>query len=121
MYRPFLRPGIVSVVLLLHALNATSPAHAVGAAAMTVEDRRLAGRAVQRALETKLSGISVRWNNDASGNAGSVTPVRTYRTTGGRYCRVYEERLFRRDVLSDGRQKTACRGDRGTWRDIPQK
>ncbi|MDP6708415.1 MAG: RT0821/Lpp0805 family surface protein [Alphaproteobacteria bacterium] len=110
---------IFSVVLVLHAGLATVAARAAEPVEMNAEDRRLANGAVQKALETRLSGTSTFWRNDASGNAGAVVPVRTYRTKGGRYCRVYDQRLFPREARVTARQRTACRDDRGIWRNIP--
>src|SRR5882724_3151299 len=53
-------------------------------------DRRLAAQATHRALETTPSGKSVPWNNPDTGHAGTVTPVHTYQTPSGAYCREYE-------------------------------
>ncbi len=78
-------------------------------------DKRMAREAEQRALETSPSGRSVAWQNPDSGHAGTVTPVRTYQTANGSYCRDYQT-----TVTIDGKQEratgTACRQPDGTWR-----
>ncbi len=78
-------------------------------------DKRLAGEAAQRAMESSPTGRSVTWQNPDSGHAGTVTPVRTYQTANGTYCRDYQS-----TVTIDGKQEqasgTACRQPDGSWR-----
>src|SRR5262245_20146370 len=78
-------------------------------------DRRLAAEAAHRALETTPSHQSVAWRNPDSGHAGTVTPVRTYQTAEGTYCREYQT-----TVMIEGRQErgygTACRQPDGSWK-----
>jgi surface antigen len=50
-------------------------------------DKRLADEAAQKALETAPTGRSVAWRNPDNEHSGTVTPVRTYQTAGGTYCR----------------------------------
>ena len=77
-------------------------------------DRRLAAQATHRALETTPSGKSVPWNNPDTGHAGTVTPVHTYQTPSGAYCREYETTITinGRPERSYGR---ACRQPDGSW------
>ncbi len=78
-------------------------------------DRRLAAEAAHQALETAPSHRSVAWRNPDSGHSGTVTPVRTYQTPGGTYCREYQTA-----VTIEGRQErgygTACRQPDGSWK-----
>jgi len=78
-------------------------------------DRRYAAEAAHQALETAPSHRSVAWKNPDSGHAGTVTPVRTYQTAEGTYCREYQT-----TVTIEGRQErgygTACRQPDGTWK-----
>ncbi len=78
-------------------------------------DKKLAGEAANRALETAPSGQSVAWKNPDSGHSGTVTPTRTYQTTGGTYCREYQT-----TVTIDGKDEraygTACRQPDGSWK-----
>jgi surface antigen len=78
-------------------------------------DREKANAAAAQALESVPSGQSVAWRNPDSGNTGAVTPVRTYQTSTGQYCREYTQ------TISVGGEKhksygTACRQPDGSWR-----
>lgn len=70
--------------------------------------------AVQSVLEEQPSGQSFRWSVPRVAE-GSVTPLRTWRSASGHWCREYVERL----QLTDGRRYTArgtrCRSDDGRW------
>jgi surface antigen len=78
-------------------------------------DRQRANAAAAQALEAVPSGQSVTWRNPDSGNAGTVTPVRTYQTATGQYCREYTQTI---NVGGERHQSygTACRQPDGTWR-----
>ena len=54
-------------------------------------DRQLTAAAFGEALDTQLSGQSVDWRNPDSGSSGSVTPLRTFRASDGRWCREYAQ------------------------------
>lgn len=82
--------------------------------------RALVARAIEGqqlldgALENKLSGTSVDWQDAATGQSATVTPVKTYRRKEGGFCREY--RIDRH--TSDGREierGIACRTDDGRW------
>lgn len=78
-------------------------------------DKRLAGDAAQKALETVPSGTSVAWQNPDSGHYGTVTPVKTYQTDPGTYCREYQTTV----TINGKKEKaygTACRQPDGTWK-----
>ncbi len=80
-------------------------------------DKRMAAEAAQRALETSPTGKPVSWQNPDSGHYGTVTPVKTYQTAGGSYCREYQQ-----IVTIDGKQEkaygTACRQPDGSWKTV---
>ena len=78
-------------------------------------DRQRANAAAAQALESVPSGQSVAWRNPDSGNTGAVTPVRTYQTSTGQYCREYTQTI---NVGGERHQSygTACRQPDGTWR-----
>jgi surface antigen len=82
---------------------------------MDAADRERANTAATQALESVPSGQSVAWRNPDSGNAGAVTPVRTYQTSTGQYCREYTQTIT---VGGEKHQSygTACRQADGTWR-----
>ena len=78
-------------------------------------DRRLAAEAAQKALETAPTGNAVAWKNPDTGHYGTVTPMKTYQTAGGSYCREYQT-----TVTIDGKAErgygTACRQPDGSWK-----
>jgi len=82
---------------------------------MDAADKRQAQAATTKALESAPSGTSTHWKNPDSGHSGSVTPVRTYQTQSGQYCREY-----RQTVMIAGEQNeaygTACRQPDGSWK-----
>jgi surface antigen len=82
---------------------------------MDAADKRQAQAATSKALETAPSGTSTQWKNPDSGHDGSVTPVRTYQTSSGEYCREY-----RQTVMIGGEQNEAygkaCRQPDGSWK-----
>jgi surface antigen len=66
------------------------------------------------ALDRRLSGATLTWANPASGSSGSVTPLRTFQTADGRWCREFEARVDA-PVWGERRVGIACReGER--WR-----
>jgi len=79
------------------------------------KDRLLMEKSSQQALEYSPSGKSVPWSNPDNGNSGSVRPVKTYRTSEGKYCREYTQ-----DVMIGGESHKAfgkaCREPDGHWR-----
>lgn len=80
-------------------------------------DQRRANQTAMRAFETTPSGSSASWRNPDNGNSGAVTPVRTYQTASGQYCREYQQ-----TVTIGGQQEksygTACRQPDGSWKII---
>lgn len=77
---------------------------------------QLARATVQEALETQRSRASLSWTDEDDGSRGEVTPLRTFRTTAGYYCREYVEVV---ETAADGRtqrQRTACRDSDGQWK-----
>lgn len=68
----------------------------------------------QYSLEHTRTNQTTSWRNPDSGNYGSITPVDTYQTTAGRYCREYLQQIV---VGGEPRQAygTACRQPDGSW------
>jgi len=77
-------------------------------------DREKARAAASQALESVPSGQSVAWRNPDSENSGVVTPVRTYQTATGQYCREYMQTIT---IGGERHQSygTACRQPDGNW------
>ncbi len=84
---------------------------------MTEIDVQMAERTLQTALEAEVSDTSRRWHNPQSGAAGSVTPVRTYRTVSGVFCREFEETITT-NGNTETRRDTACRDRQGVWQPL---
>jgi len=82
---------------------------------MASDDVLLADATVQRALEKALSEDARAWRNTSTGNEGTVTVERTWRTASGIYCRAYRETLTigKRTELY---RAIACRDPDGIWR-----
>lgn len=77
-------------------------------------DQLHAQQAAQTAINTAPSNQTVVWQNPNTGNYGSTTPLRTYQTQSGQYCREYQQ-----EVTVGGRTQraygTACRQSDGSW------
>jgi surface antigen len=78
-------------------------------------DVTIASRLMQTALEKAPDGTTRRWTNDQTGNSGEITPLRTYATEDGHFCREFREELAVGGTT--GRfYHTACRDDaRWIW------
>jgi surface antigen len=77
-------------------------------------DAAYASRAQYQALEYSPSGYVTPWQNPDTAHYGSVTPIETYESAGGTYCREFQHRAQiggrSRDVYG-----TACRNPDGQW------
>ena len=73
--------------------------------------------AVQGALEKLTSGKAKAWESGDGAYRGSVTPLRTFKTSKGLFCRDY-----RVTVTAHGRtgsyDRTACRSAEGAWEPV---
>ena len=121
-----LRPSMLLFVAVtaIGACTSTNPTSSNGVAdrragmpAMTDLDVQMAERTLQFALEAEVSENSRVWRNPQSGAVGSVTPVRTYRTVSGLFCREFEETITTNGNTETYRD-TACRDRQGVWRPI---
>ena len=78
-------------------------------------DRLAMQNSTQTALEKNKTGSPSTWRNPDTGNRGTVTPTRTYRTEAGRYCREYQQTI----TVGGKTEKAygrACRQPDGSWR-----
>lgn len=118
--------GATAGGLLAAALGGKGPGIAAGAILggliggtigdrLDAADREHANTAAAQALEAVPAGQSVPWRNPDSGNTGAVTPVRTYQTSTGQYCREYTQTI---NIGGEKHQSygTACREPDGSWR-----
>ena len=77
-------------------------------------DVALAAEVVQTALESAADGAARSWTNRQTGNHGEITPLRTYVSESGAFCREYREEL---SVGGDAGRfyHTACRDAAARW------
>lgn len=72
-------------------------------------------RTAQRALEGNRTGATSTWRNPDSGHRGTVTPMRTFETASGQFCREFQQ-----PVTIGGNTEsafgTSCRQPDGSWR-----
>jgi surface antigen len=78
-------------------------------------DRQVRNEALMAALEKSVSGETVAWENPDSGRYGSITPVRTFKTTRGQWCREYAADEWLGDK-QEMRRAIACREAEGQWK-----
>lgn len=78
-------------------------------------DQLYAEQTALHSLERAPTGTTSSWVNPDSGHSGAFTPVRTYQTAGGAYCREYQQ-----TVTIGGKTEqaygTACRQPDGNWK-----
>ncbi len=78
-------------------------------------DKLFANRMAQGSLEQAPSGQSSTWKNPDNGHSGTFTPTRTFQTTGGGFCREYQQTV----TVGGDTQRAfgkACRQPDGSWR-----
>ena len=96
------------------AAAAPAPGPEDAYARLAPEDVALAAATMQKALESSPDGERLGWKNGATGRSGGITPLRTYVTAGGYYCRTYQEELRGADGADRFRHE-ACRNEDGAW------
>ena len=75
-------------------------------------ERSVLAETINRALETQVSGESLDWRS--GGSMGRVTPLRTYRSRSGHWCREYS-RTTRFNGEPIAVRALACRNEAGQW------
>jgi len=109
---PVIRPA--ALVVLILSLPAAAHVRKVHAG-LDPETHKALNAAMQIALETHVSGRGRQWSVPNSSYSGRVTPVRTWRSRSGHFCRAFVE-IVR---LPSGVERTgsgrACRSDAGNW------
>ncbi len=84
-------------------------------------DRELAWTTRQSALEKRVSGKSEHWTNDGTAASGATTPLATWKTDEGVYCRAFEEVVLRAGGAPLSDTRTACRDGDGIWKLAPEQ
>ena len=71
--------------------------------------------ALYDALELRVSGETVAWENPDTGYRGEITPVRTFKNRDEQWCREYTLREAGASQSEDLRRAVACREASGNW------
>lgn len=98
------------LITALVAFAVASPVAAHAASPAEIE------RAVQYALEKLPSGTLT--NTVDAGTKIAVTPVRTWKSVSGHYCRQYELTVTRPGGAPERSESTRCRDNDGVWKKI---
>jgi surface antigen len=77
-------------------------------------DRAYATRTAHQTLEAAPTGAVAQWSNPDTGHSGTFTPVRTYQTNQGQYCREYQQTVTVGGKVQSA-YGTACRRPDGSW------
>lgn len=113
-------------VLIAIALSACStdqtrnPSETAAVASNTqlrFSDETMAKKKIQTALENLSSGKTAYWQNPESGASGSVTPLKTWKTNEGVYCRSFQTSIRLASGRSTNRKGVACRSD-AVWKAV---
>lgn len=81
---------------------------------MTREDVRLASITMQETLEGAEESAPRGWSNRRSGNSGTITPLKTYLSESGMFCRDYRETIVIEE-RAESHLNRACRDESGVW------
>jgi surface antigen len=82
--------------------------------ALSDSDVQLASRTMQSTLERAPDGATQSWVNKQTGHRGALTPIRTYVTESGSFCREYREELVV-GAESGSFYQSACRDETARW------
>lgn len=84
-------------------------------ALIKAKDNQAVVQARMNALENEISGTEVSWTNPDSGSFGKMTPVETWRTKSGQYCREFKESVTM-DGVTNMERGVACRTAGALWK-----
>jgi len=105
---------VIGGIFSIHHADQRAQTETARLLAAQAHDRELALETRIEALERLLSGNTLTWANDASGTQGSITPLRTFQTPAGQWCREYRETTDF-PTMNEERLSIACRGDNQNW------
>lgn len=78
-------------------------------------DQAYMSRTTQQTLETAPTGRTSSWRNPDSGNYGTITPQPAFQTSGGEYCREFQQTVTV-GAKTEQAYGTACRQPDGSWK-----
>jgi surface antigen len=106
--------AIASMALPLAACASLSAGDAALYQGLAESDIALASQLMQTTLESAPDGATRSWSNRQTGHRGEITPLRTYVSENGYFCRDYREQLA--VAGESGRYyHTACRDGAARW------
>ena len=112
------RPALAAALLALAAAGPAAAQVFAGYSGLTATEQARAATTLQQALETLRSGQSAEWTGDSPPVRGYARPLATFRSTGGHWCRVFEEAVIT-EAGATVREATACRSrDDGRWLEV---
>ena len=114
MSRSFLLAGSTAFFVLMLALPAGAHLQKVHAG-LDRQTHRQINTAMQTALETHLSGRSRQWSSENPRYSGRITPVRTWRSRSGHFCRAFVEIVRLPSGIERNSRASACRNEAGSW------
>lgn len=104
------------VILIPLLLGRPADAHLRGAhAGVNLQTHRTIETVMQIALETHLSGRSRSWALANPDYSGRITPVRTWRSRSGHFCRAFVEIVRLPSGVERNSRARACRNKAGSW------
>lgn len=95
--------------------NASVEATYSRAGLMTPEDWQTSDQTLKASLESDTSGTRRPWTNPDTGHSGEVTPIRTFKSLDGRFCREFAERATTYGTVSEA-GGIACREPDSGWK-----
>ena len=114
MSRGLLPAGLAVFIVLMLTLPADAHLRNVHAG-LDPQTHREINAAMHVALETHLSGRGRQWSSPKSNYSGRLTPVRTWRSRSGHFCRAFVEIVRLPSGLERNGRASACRNDAGHW------
>ena len=117
---PFRFAGCAGLFLAVVLAPVMTPSNAHEADIHLPLPDRLHGMAestLQTALESRRSGETLFWLGETS-SFGSVTPLRTWRSRSGHFCRAFEEEVRADKAAPQLEQSVACRESDGIWKRV---
>ncbi len=87
---------------------------AEGAKGLNEADRQAMELAAKNAFDNAPTGRGAPWRNPATGNSGTITPVRSFQDARRDYCRDFQQVIVAGGQTRQGKG-TACRRADGLW------
>ena len=107
--------GVAGLALLVSGCSLTGQDSSKLYSEMADSDVEFAASAMQTGLEKRDDGRTEPWANPDTGRHGSITPVETYVSDAGFFCRRYKETMSLDGGNVGWSYNHACRNNEGLW------